>query len=139
MLKGHPNVPAADLPTAGYDVIVDSGADMNELLVASDVLVTDYSSAVFEYALLRRPIVLLVGDLEAYARDPGIAVDIGDLVGSRATDTDSAAAAILTTTVDPAAYDAFIARHVGACDGRSSERLAERIVGLVGAPQSSRA
>ena len=41
------------------------------LMLASDVLVTDYSSSVFEYALLRRPLILLSADLDEYEREGG--------------------------------------------------------------------
>ena len=56
-IRNHPfatrtgaTVPAGLIDASGIE-------DMNELLAAADVLVTDYSSAIFEYALLRRPIV----------------------------------------------------------------------------------
>ncbi|MBP5749594.1 MAG: CDP-glycerol glycerophosphotransferase family protein, partial [Firmicutes bacterium] len=36
---------------------------------ATDILVTDYSSSIFEYALLRRPLILLVADLAVGRHD----------------------------------------------------------------------
>ena len=58
VLKTHPNLDPAATPTAGYDLVADPLDDLNDLLVASDVLVTDYSSSIFEWSLLRRPLVL---------------------------------------------------------------------------------
>ncbi|MEU0938638.1 MULTISPECIES: CDP-glycerol glycerophosphotransferase family protein [unclassified Embleya] len=40
--------------------------DVNDLLLASDALLTDYSSLMFDYANLRRPILLFVDDYENY-------------------------------------------------------------------------
>ncbi len=40
--------------------------DIAELYMAADVLVTDYSSAMFDYAVLGRPIILYTPDLERY-------------------------------------------------------------------------
>lgn len=40
--------------------------DINELYVVSDMLVTDYSSVFFDYAILNRPIVFYMYDLEYY-------------------------------------------------------------------------
>jgi CDP-ribitol ribitolphosphotransferase len=129
VLKGHPNLDPAHTPLAGYDVVVDPAAEMNDVLAAADVLVTDYSSSIFEYALLRRPLVLLVGDLAAYEQDPGLYLDYrSEMIGTQVTDVDGAVAAILEGRVDPAAYDAFIERHLSACDGGASRRFVERFL-----------
>lgn len=40
--------------------------DMNELLVFSDVLITDYSSVIFDYALLEKPIIFFAYDLDEF-------------------------------------------------------------------------
>ncbi|WP_051681615.1 CDP-glycerol glycerophosphotransferase family protein [Cellulomonas sp. HZM] len=40
--------------------------DVQELMMASDVLVTDYSSLFFDFAALRRPMVFFAYDLEKY-------------------------------------------------------------------------
>lgn len=134
--KGHPNVRFRGLPMSGFDVVLDPAEDMNDLLAAADVLVTDYSSAVFEFALLRRPIVFLVGDLAEYARDPGVAVDFAaEMIGTQAIDTDGVARAILSAEVDQVAYEEFIARHVAACDGYASERLADLVLSRLGSNQ----
>jgi len=127
VLKVHPNVDPASVPTAGYDVVVDPTDEINEWLALTDVLVTDYSSAIFEFALLRRPVVLLTGDIAEYSRDPGVCLDFAtEMIGTQVTDTDGVAAAILEDRFDLSGYDAFIARHLGACDGHASDRFVER-------------
>ena len=137
VLKSHPNLDPRRVPVAGFDVVASPSDDLNDLLALADVLVTDYSSSVFDFALLRRPIVLVAPDLEAYERDPGLYLDLRtDVVGTLVRDTDAAAAAITAARVDDPAYDAFIARHLGGCDGRAAERIVERF--LPGA-QSGRA
>jgi len=45
---------------------VSAHPDINELFLASDVLVTDYSSAMFDFAGTGRPILLFTPDLERY-------------------------------------------------------------------------
>lgn len=45
---------------------VSGHPDINELFLAADVLVTDYSSAMFDYAGLNRPIILFTPDLDRY-------------------------------------------------------------------------
>ena len=95
---------------AGFDVVGRPAEDLNDWLATADVLLTDYSSAIFEWALLRRPLILLVNDLEAYEQDPGLYLDYRtDIVGTQVRDTDAVASAILEGAVDGAAWDEFIA------------------------------
>jgi CDP-glycerol glycerophosphotransferase (TagB/SpsB family) len=91
--------------------------------------VTDYSSSIFEYALLRRPMVLLVPDLEAYEREPGMYLDYRtEMVGTQVRSTDEVAAAIAADAFELAPYEAFIRRHLGTPDGQSSRRFVERFL-----------
>ena len=129
VLKTHPNLDPAATPTAGYDVVVDPAAEINELLAATDVLVTDYSSSVVEFALLRRPIVLLVGDLAEYERDPGLYLDYRtDMIGTQVTDTDGVIGAIAAGRFDTTGYEAFIDRQLGPARGGASQRFVDRFV-----------
>ena len=50
------------------DFVVDVSGypDINDLYLASDLLVTDYSSTVFDYAITDKPMVFLMHDLEQY-------------------------------------------------------------------------
>ena len=124
MLKTHPNVDPALTPHDGFDVVADHVAEINDWLALADILITDYSSSINEYAILRRPIILLVGDLEAYERDPGLYLDYRtEMIGTQVVDTAGVMAAILGRRFDPAPYDAYIARHTGLADGHASDRF----------------
>lgn len=50
--------------------------DINELYLVSDILITDYSSAFFDFAILRRPIICFGYDYEIYKQTRGFYVDI---------------------------------------------------------------
>ena len=136
VLKTHPNLDPTATPTAGYDLVLDRRIDLNDVLVAADVLVTDYSSSIFEWAILRRPLVLFVPDLAAYAASPGLYVDYRTgMIGTQVVDTAGSAAAVLGSTVDPVAWDAFVERHVGLVDGGASDRFVERFLGSRPSPE----
>ncbi|MFI0967251.1 CDP-glycerol glycerophosphotransferase family protein [Streptomyces sp. NPDC021080] len=63
--------------TAGGRIIDVSGhPSVESLCLASDVLVTDYSSLMFDYAVLDRPIVVLADDWEAYEAARGTYFDL---------------------------------------------------------------
>jgi CDP-glycerol glycerophosphotransferase len=51
--------------------------DVTALLLLADALVTDYSSVMFDYALLDRPMIFHAPDLEDYARREGCYFDLG--------------------------------------------------------------
>ena len=128
-IKTHPNLDSSKVSTTGYDVVIDPSFEINELFSVVDVLITDYSSSIFEYALLRRPLVLLVPDLDAYERDPGFYLDFRtEMIGTQVVDTAGVIAAIRDERFDLSAYEPFIERHMGAADGRASERFVDRFL-----------
>ena len=51
---------------AGRVINVAGVDDVNEVYVIADMLITDYSSVFFDYAILKRPILLYMYDLELY-------------------------------------------------------------------------
>lgn len=50
--------------------------DINDLLKISDVLISDYSATIFDYAILERPIICFAYDCDEYSRERGFAMDI---------------------------------------------------------------
>ena len=77
LVRLHPN--ASKL--AGIDKlftydedIIDATAypDFQELMLASDVLITDYSSSIFDFALMGREIFMYTPDLEEYKKERGV-------------------------------------------------------------------
>jgi CDP-glycerol glycerophosphotransferase (TagB/SpsB family) len=135
VLKTHPNLDPSTTPTDGFDVVADRTGDVNDLLPATDILITDYSSSVIEFALLRRPIVLLVPDLAEYERDPGLYLDYAtEMIGTQVVDTDGVIDAIETDRFDLSGYDAFIERQLGPARGGASDRFVDRFLGPGPAP-----
>ncbi|WP_223246991.1 CDP-glycerol glycerophosphotransferase family protein [Microbacterium oleivorans] len=112
------------------DGVLDGGSEeMNDLLMATDILVTDYSSSIFEFALLRRPVVLFVPDLDDYAGSrsfyrPFDSYAIGPVVREPA----DLAAALRRAEVDDAVLDTFLEEFCGALDGGSTARIVERML-----------
>lgn len=55
---------------------VSNYEDMQELLIASDVLISDYSSSIWDYSFLYRPCFLFCPDLDYYIEKRGFVIDI---------------------------------------------------------------
>ncbi|MEO8272524.1 MAG: CDP-glycerol glycerophosphotransferase family protein [Chloroflexota bacterium] len=128
-LKSHPNLDSRLVDTQGFDVIIDPAMEINEVFAATDVFVTDYSSSIYEWALVRRPLVLLTQDLAAYERDPGLYVNARmELIGEQVDEAQDLPRAIAEAKVDAAAWQAFVGRLIGACDGHASARFVERFL-----------
>ncbi|AIY00862.1 hypothetical protein ART_1263 [Arthrobacter sp. PAMC 25486] len=70
LMRGHHNVLGGRVSKFGDNVIDVSGyPEINDLILASDALVTDYSSIVFDYSLTGRNIYFLVTDINEYEND----------------------------------------------------------------------
>ncbi|MET8243702.1 bifunctional glycosyltransferase family 2 protein/CDP-glycerol:glycerophosphate glycerophosphotransferase [Streptomyces sp. NPDC005202] len=54
---------------AGRVIDVSAEPDITPLMLLADGLITDYSSVMFDYALLQRPLVFYAHDWEEYAQD----------------------------------------------------------------------
>ena len=72
LVRLHPNL-IGKVDTSGlvaYEKVTDATLyhDMQELLCVSDMLITDYSSAMFDFAMLERPCLLYATDIEKYDR-----------------------------------------------------------------------
>lgn len=77
LIRLHPNVGSADNLFVFNEHVINATPypDMQELLVVSDILITDYSSTVFEFAALEKPSVIYAPDVDAYQRMRGLKED----------------------------------------------------------------
>ena len=95
--------------TARYDAFatdVSRHHDVTELMLLADVLVTDYSSVMFDFANTGRPMVFFTYDYEDYVRDErGTYLDLPDVApGPMAATTDELVAALRSVDDDVARY-----------------------------------
>lgn len=55
---------------------------INELLIASDILISDYSSVIYDYSILERPIICFAYDYDEYKESRGVYFDLKKEMGS---------------------------------------------------------
>jgi CDP-ribitol ribitolphosphotransferase len=113
------------------DFVVDGSdePDINALLLAADVLVTDYSSVIFEYALLGRPMAFFAPDLAEYEGERGFYFDYRTGVPGPVFDDSAALAAYLRGgAFDLERVRAFARASFDVADGHASERFVDAIV-----------
>lgn len=128
VLKRHPYIKnQLDIPASVLDL--SDEREINDLLLVTDVLVTDYSSVIFENAVIGNAAVLYAPDLEAYTRSRGFYFPYEDYAcGELVTDGAALAGAVLAARADDARMQQFKKRFVPLCDGRSCERFVKEIL-----------
>ncbi|MFC9325428.1 CDP-glycerol glycerophosphotransferase family protein [Kitasatospora sp. NPDC057015] len=137
LVRPHAHV-REPLPGAGDGFLYDVGdyPDVQELLLIADVLVTDYSSIMFDFAITGRPMLFFTYDLEHY-RDTlrGFYFDFeaeapGPLLRGSAELVDALAA--LPGAPDPyrERYERFRERFCALEDGGAAGRVVDRMLAL---------
>ena len=83
----HPSISNADLGIEfdGCNILnVSLYQDMQELLCAVDIVVTDYSSLMFDFALTKKPCFLFATDIDSYKQDRNFYFEVSELPFSMA-------------------------------------------------------
>ena len=103
--------------------------DMQELLLASDVLLTDYSSCMWDFSLMHRPCFLYARDIAAYRGERDFYTPIESWPFPLASDNDELASAI--ADFDEETYRTAVNRHhadLGSTEsGTAAKQCAQRI------------
>lgn len=129
IVKNHPVMKYDLLAGRTYPNICNMPKeDTSRLLIVCDVLVTDYSSVIFEAALLEKPIVFYCPDFESYERD--FYLDFpNDIYGELTTAPEAFLDALRRALTEPdmSGLKKFREQYLGSCDGKSAERVAALI------------
>ncbi|MEE4425006.1 bifunctional glycosyltransferase/CDP-glycerol:glycerophosphate glycerophosphotransferase [Streptomyces bugieae] len=125
-----------ELQERGAIIDVSGHPVVEELCLAADALVTDYSSIMFDYANLDRPIINYADDWDTYVRSRGVTFDLlsgkpGDTPGVLATTEDELIDAFRSGRWDDERATelraAFRARFCQWDDGHAAERVVRRV------------
>ena len=107
--------------------------DMQELLLASDVLLTDYSSCMWDFSLMHKPCFLYARDIAAYQGERDFYTPIESWPFPLASENDELAQVI--GNFDEAAYHAAVDRHhaeLGSTEsGTAAKQCADRIAAFL--------
>ena len=134
LIRLHPNVAEQSKELFAYDGdhIVDATMypDMQELLVAADMLITDYSSSMFDYALSGKPCLRFAPDLELYRKDRNFYFSQDEMPFPVAEDNETLGHCV--EAFDEAEYhacwNAFKERNGFVEDGKAASRCADWIL-----------
>ena len=133
VFKLHPFVKSRlTIPEVLGDRLVDatrSTLDVNDMLLITDLLITDYSSIVFEYSTLARPMLFYAYDLEHYTATRDFYVPYVDFVPGRIVQTMPE----LIDAIRRGDYQAekvvpFAERHLARRDGSATDRIIDQLI-----------
>lgn len=98
-----------------------------ELLPVADVVITDYSSILFDAMIYKHPLILFVPDLDEYLDNRGFYLDYNTLPGLRAQNLEQLLQILtdeylLHSSVNKV-YTDFYDKYMASCDGHSTKRI----------------
>lgn len=124
IIKLHPHT---QVHTPGTNCSIPS----EELLPVADIVITDYSSILFDAMIYRLPLVLFAPDLGDYLNNRGFYLDYHTLPGIHVREEDQMEKILADTkrlysSVDEN-YQEFFNKYMDACDGHATERIIDYI------------
>jgi len=129
LVKHHPVVakrPPIPEEVSDFAADVTETFDIEELLMISDICISDYSSLIFEYSLFERPMIFFAFDLEEYGDWRGFYYDYDELTPGPVVRTTGEIIEFiqkLDTEFDIEKVRAFKRKYMSACDGHATDRL----------------
>jgi CDP-glycerol glycerophosphotransferase len=136
LVRGHAfNARAGGFQAAGDRIIdVTTHPDVNDLILASDAAILDYSSLRFDYAIVGRPMVFLVPDLVKYDAVRGGVIPFAPTAPGPHVKTTREVVTQLRDFAGLAARTAaaratFVREYVDLDDGHASARLVDAVFG----------
>ena len=75
-LRLHHNEVSLKAPIYESNVIIEKTKSYDQQLLEADLLITDYSSIVFDFSFLDKPFLFLTEDIKDYKQSPGVYLDL---------------------------------------------------------------
>ena len=130
LVKDLPRIEGEKARTFAFDAT--RLMSIEEMLMVSDICISDYSSVVFEYSLFERPMLFFAYDLENYDDWRGFYYSYDDMTpGPVCRTSEEMVNWILDVehTFDREKVHAFREKFMSSCDGHATERVLERAFG----------
>ena len=125
---------------AAHDVSITSGVnatnyiDMQELMVAADVFISDYSSCLWDFSLTKKPCLIFGPDFDEYIVNPGFESDYKEWPFPIAKSNEELEQAVLSFDEKKYKYDVdkYLKKYGSYEDGHASEKTVQQIDNYLG-------
>lgn len=112
-----------------YPEKISCGIPSHRLLPVADLLITDYSSVVFDYLIYKKPFVFFAPDYEAFEKQRGFYRSYNSYPTTVAKNATELKDAVRYELSERSGEDleTCLREHMGMCDGKATERILEQI------------
>ncbi len=132
LVKMHPfikKLPDIDFENDDFYYNLSSEREINDLLFITDILITDYSSVIFEYSFFKKPVIFYIPDYENYDGSRGFYYPFSKYTyGDIAKNNKELINLIENSKVNKKKLQEFFDYFCGACDGKSTERVVKKLI-----------
>lgn len=123
--KYHPLI--AKKSSGNYNL---SNESLYELLIVSDIIISDYSALIFDAILLDKKILLYLYDYDNYKSDRGFIIDPEEL-GIPIAFNINGIYDIITSNFDNVNHQEIREKYLSNVDGKSSQRISEQLISIL--------
>ncbi|EGQ4341455.1 CDP-glycerol glycerophosphotransferase family protein, partial [Staphylococcus pseudintermedius] len=113
-----------------YFIDISNFREVNDILFVTDILISDYSSLVYEFATFKRPMLFYAFDLEDYVTSRDFYEDYESFVPGKIVETfEELLNSLEKNDFELEKVECFLNKHFKYLDGRASERVVRHIFG----------
>jgi len=111
-----------------YFIDISKYREINDFLLVADILISDYSSLIYEFAILKKPMLFYAFDLEEYSLNRGFYEPYNEFVPGKVVNTfEELIDSLYRNDFEQEKLTRFLKKSFNYLDGKSSERIVKHI------------
>lgn len=132
LIKMHPFVKTPlKIPKKYKDVIIDAShfREINDILFITDIVITDYSSVIYEFSLFNKPMLFYAFDRMKYEADRGFYEPYSEMVPGKIVRTfEQLVQALEKRDFEFEKVAPFVKKNFKYTDGKSTDRIIDQLI-----------
>lgn len=129
LLRLHPSIKKDDIKVDSiFSFDFGKYEQVSDLLIVSDILISDYSSIIFEFSIMKKPILFYSYDVEEYIKDRGFYYNYYEFIPNKINyTTEGIIDSIINEEWDLERIERFAKYFFNPFDGNSTERVLKEV------------
>lgn len=129
LLRLHPSIKKDDISVDNiFSYDFSKYEQVSDLLIVSDILISDYSSIIFEFSIMKKPILFYSYDVEEYIKDRGFYYNYYEFIPNKINyTTEEVINSIINKEWDLERIEKFARYFFNPFDGNSTERVLKEV------------